>query len=53
MPYWSLNHMSDVDLRGVYRYVRALGPAGKEAPAFVPPGKEPKGPYVAFPAPPK
>lgn len=53
MPYWSLNHMSDVDLRSVYRYVRTLGPAGKEAPAFVAPGKEPKGPYVTFPAPPK
>ena len=53
MPYWSLNHMKDVDLRAVYRYVRALGPAGKEAPPFVPPGKEPKGPYVTFPAPPK
>lgn len=53
MPYWSLNHMTDADLRAVYRYVRALGPAGQEAPAFVAPGQEPKGPYVTFPAPPK
>ncbi|MGE5171730.1 MAG: hypothetical protein ACM3JC_15310 [Rudaea sp.] len=53
MPYMSLNHMTDADLRAVYRYVRALGPAGPEAPHFVAPGQAPKGPYVAFPAPPK
>jgi mono/diheme cytochrome c family protein len=52
MPYWALNHMQDGDLRALYRFVRALGPAGAEAPAFVPPGQEPKGPTVRFPAPP-
>ena len=41
------------DLRALYRYIRYLGPAGKPAPAFVPPGQEPKGPAVQFPAPPK
>ncbi|HWD17019.1 MAG TPA: cytochrome C, partial [Casimicrobiaceae bacterium] len=53
MPFWALNTMTDSDLRAIYRYVRALGPAGQEAPAYVPPGQEPKGPVVKFPAPPK
>ena len=53
MPFWALNTMTDSDLRAIYRYVRSLGPAGNEAPAYVPPGQEPKGPVVKFPAPPK
>jgi mono/diheme cytochrome c family protein len=50
MPYWALNRMSDADLRAVYRYIRALGPAGEPAPAYVPPNQEPRPPYVTFPA---
>lgn len=53
MPWFALNLMTDADLRAVYRYVRHLGPSGKEAPAYVPPDKEPAPPYVQFPAPPK
>ena len=53
MPFWALNHMATGDLRAVYRYVRSLGPAGKPAPDFVPPGTPPKPPYVQFPASPK
>jgi mono/diheme cytochrome c family protein len=53
MPWFSLHHMTDSDLRALYRYVRALGPAGDPAPAYVPPTQEPKPPYVTFPAPPK
>jgi len=49
MPYFNVNAMSDHDLRAIYHYVRALGPAGKPAPAYVPPGQEPKGPVVTFP----
>jgi mono/diheme cytochrome c family protein len=52
MPYWALNRMTDSDLRALYRFVRSLGPAGSPAPQFVPPGQEPKGPSVKFPAPP-
>jgi hypothetical protein len=50
MPFWSLNEMSDSDLRALYRFIKGLGPAGQEAPAYLPPGQEPKGPYVQFPA---
>lgn len=53
MPFWALNSMTDSDLRAVYRYVRALGPAGVAAPSYLPPNEEPKTPYVTFPAPPK
>jgi mono/diheme cytochrome c family protein len=53
MPWFNLRAMTDADLRAVYRYIRSLGPSGTEAPAYLPPDKEPKPPYVQFPAPPK
>ncbi len=49
MPWFALHDMTEQDLRAIYRYVRSLGPAGQPAPAYVPPGKEPQGPYVQFP----
>ena len=49
MPYFSLNAMSDTDVRSMYKYIRSLGPAGKPAPKFVPPDKVPSQPYVQFP----
>jgi hypothetical protein len=49
MPWFALHDMSAQDLRALYRFVKSLGPAGGPAPAFVPPGQEPKGPYVRFP----
>jgi mono/diheme cytochrome c family protein len=49
MPWFNVQHMSTADLRAIYRYVRHLGPAGKPAPAYVPPDKTPTGPYVQFP----
>ena len=53
MPGPSLRAMTDDDLRAIYRYVRALGPAGGAAPAYAPPGQKVAGPVVVFPAPPK
>ena len=53
MPWFNVQAMSASDLRAMYRYVRNLGPAGQPAPAYLPPGQEPKGPVVRFPAPPK
>jgi len=50
MPYFSLNSMSEADVRAMYRFIRSLGPAGKPAPKFVPPDKVPPQPYVQFPA---
>lgn len=53
MPWFALHDMTETDLRAIYRFVRHLGAAGEPAPAFVPPGQEPKGPFVLFPSPPK
>ena len=53
MPWFALHDMTEQDLKAIYAYVKHLGPAGERAPAFVPPEKEPQGPYVQFPAPPK
>jgi len=41
--------MSTADLRAIYRYVQYLGPAGKPAPAYVPPDRVPPQPYAQFP----
>ena len=49
MPWFNVREMSTRDLRAFYRFVRHLGPAGKPAPAYVPPDKTPQPPYVQFP----
>ena len=49
MPWFALRDMTNADLRAIYQYTRALGPSGKEAPAFVEPGKPVKTPVVRFP----
>lgn len=53
MPWFALHDMRTQDLKDVYRFIRYLGPAGEHAPSYLPPGQEPKGPVVQFPAPPK
>jgi hypothetical protein len=53
MPWFALHDMSETDLRSFYRLVKSLGPVGTPAPAYLPPGQMPKGPYVQFPAAPK
>ena len=49
MPWWNLRAMSDQELRAIYRYVRAAGPAGQPMPAALPPGQAPAPPFVQFP----
>src|SRR4051794_19834236 len=53
MPWFALHDMTEQDLRALYKYITTLAPAGEPVPVFVPPGREPQGPYVLFPAPPK
>lgn len=54
MPFWSLKTMRDQDRRSIYRFIKSLGPKGENAPAYVPPGENPKTPYILFvPQPPK
>jgi mono/diheme cytochrome c family protein len=52
MPYWVLNKMSDADLDAIWLLVTTLGRAGQPVPAALPPGAEPQGPAIRFPAPP-
>jgi mono/diheme cytochrome c family protein len=52
MPWFNLRDMSEKDVRAIYRFIKYLGPAGQLAPEYVPPDKEPKPPFVQFPAPP-
>jgi mono/diheme cytochrome c family protein len=49
MPWFNMRAMSDGDLRAIYRYVKAAGPAGQPAPPYVPPGQPATGPVVQFP----
>ena len=53
MPWFALRDMTEQDLRALHRFVKALGPAGQPAPAYLPPGIEAKGPVITFPAPPQ
>jgi len=53
MPWFNLNAMHDEDLEAVYQFMKYLGPGGEPAPAYVPPGEEPKTPFALFPAPPQ
>lgn len=53
MPFWSVNDTSEADLRAIYQFIKQLGPVGAPAQAFVPPGTEPKRPYVSWPMPPR
>jgi len=48
MPWFNLAVASDEDLGSMYRYIRSLGAAGAEMPAYVPPGTTPTTPYIVF-----
>ncbi len=47
MPWFALAQLEDEALLDLYRYIRSLGPAGADAPAYLPPGKVPPKPYFA------
>lgn len=49
MPFFNLRAMTDEDVKAIYAYLRHAGPAGRPAPAYVPPDKTPAGPFVQFP----
>lgn len=48
MPWFNLHRMSEPDRRAIYRFIESLGPAGDSVPASLPPGQEPKTPYIPF-----
>jgi mono/diheme cytochrome c family protein len=49
MPWFALRDMTDADLLAIYHFTRSLGPAGRTAPAFLPPGKSARAPVVKIP----
>jgi mono/diheme cytochrome c family protein len=53
MPWWALKEMKKEDLQAIHTFVKQLGPEGEDAPAYLPPDRVPKQPYVQFPPPPK
>ena len=52
MPWWTLNAMTEDDLRAVYRYARSLPLIESTVPNYVPPGETPPTPVIQWPAPP-
>ncbi|MHB1551399.1 MAG: cytochrome C [Vulcanimicrobiaceae bacterium] len=48
MPWTNLHALSTRDARAIYAFIKALGPAGAEAAAYVPPNREPTEPYILF-----
>lgn len=50
MPNESIHAMTNRDLSAIYAFIRHLGPAGKPAPAYLPPSKKPTGAFVSWPA---
>jgi len=49
MPWFTLQELTEDDLRALYAFIRYLGPAGEPAPAYVPPDQVPNPPYAQFP----
>jgi hypothetical protein len=45
MVWHDLRALDQQSLRAIYRFIRALGPAGSPAPSDVPPDREPSGSY--------
>lgn len=45
MPWFMLRDMTQSDRLAIYLYIRSLGPAGRPAPAYLPPGITPPMPY--------
>lgn len=45
MPDFALRAMDAADRRAIYRFIKSLGPGGDPAPAYLPPGQTPTGPY--------
>ena len=48
MPAYDIHAMHESDIRSLYQYIKSLGDPGEPAPSTVPPGDEPKTPYIMF-----
>lgn len=52
MPWYNVRAIPESDLRSLYRYIKSLGDPGTQAPTAVPPGDDPRTPFVVL-APPQ
>lgn len=52
MPDFTVRDMAEADRRALHRFITSLGPAGTEAPAYLPPGQLPLPPYFQLVLPP-
>lgn len=52
MPWYSFRYLTDADLADMYAYIRSLGPAGRPAHPYVPPGQPAPLPYFKLKLPP-
>lgn len=48
MPWFNMRDMPDRDLIALYRFIRALGPAGEAMPSAAAPGETVATPYIDF-----
>jgi len=49
-PWFNVRAMNDGDVRALYQYIKSLpGASGTVAPAFLPPDKAPKPPFIQWP----
>jgi mono/diheme cytochrome c family protein len=48
MPFFNVHAMDESDIRSFYQYIVSLGEPGEKAPEYVPPGQEPKTPYIVI-----
>ncbi len=46
MPYYNVHAMDESDLHALYLHIKSLGDPGEQVPDALPPGEEPKTPYV-------
>lgn len=48
MPWFNLRAMTEDDLRAIYQFVTALPPHDGAVPDYVPPGRQPRTPYIVM-----
>ncbi len=48
MPFFNVQAMDESDIRSLYQYIVSLGEPGAAVPEYVPPGQEPKTPYIVI-----
>lgn len=48
MPFFNVHAMDESDIRSLYQYIVSLGEPGDPVPEYLPPGQEPKTPYIVI-----